>query len=80
MSSARERKETLGPIVKRAKRGSTGYVIHANGEMWTTGRHAYMCGYVMDPENIEAAIDTHEEELHALLVGNMMYRYLLEWS
>ena len=58
-------KPTTKPV-KTAKRGTTTYQLFANGELWTTGEHAFLCGYVMDPENIEAAIDAHEEEMHFL--------------
>jgi len=40
-----------------------GYRLLENGELWTTGRYAYMAGYVSDPGNIDNAIDNHEEEL-----------------
>ena len=43
------------------------YVLYANTELWTTGKHAFMCGYVMDPENMDTAIDTHEEEMRCLI-------------
>ena len=62
MSSTRPTTEA----VKTVERAGKTYELFANGELWTTGEHAYFCGYVMDPENIEYAIDTHEEEMHFL--------------
>mgnify|MGYP003115809442 FL=1 len=53
--------------VKTTKRGTKTYQLFANGELWTTGEYAYLCGYVMDPENIEDAIDTHEAEVGYML-------------
>jgi len=53
-------------IVARAETNRE-YVLYENGELWTTGEHAYRCGYVSDPENITAAIDAHEEEVRILL-------------
>lgn len=35
--------------------------------LWTTGRYAYECGYVMDAENLDTAIDAHEEEVRVLM-------------
>ncbi len=43
------------------------YVLYDNTELWTTGEHAFMCGYVMDPENMVVAIDNHEEEMRVLI-------------
>jgi len=50
------------PIVAR----SQGYALYSNGELWKTGRYAYRAGYVNDPDNIDNAIDAHEEELACL--------------
>jgi hypothetical protein len=47
-------------------RGGVTYVLFAKGELWTTGKHAYMCGYVSDPKQIALAIDAHEEEMACL--------------
>jgi hypothetical protein len=55
--------KTSPRIVARRK----GYALHANGELWTTGKYAYMCGYVSDPENLDYAIDNHEEEMRVLM-------------
>lgn len=52
-----------GKVVARRK----GYALSSKGELWTTGPHAFMCGYVSDPENLDAAIDAHEEEMHHLM-------------
>jgi hypothetical protein len=51
------------PIVARRK----GYALYSNGELWTTGPHAYMAGYVMDPGNIDTAIDVAEEEMRIMM-------------
>ena len=40
------------PVAKR-KCGKTTYHLYADGALWTTGKHAYLCGYVMDPENLD---------------------------
>lgn len=56
-------KPTTKPV-KTAKSGTRTYQLFANGELWTAGESAYLCGHVMDPENIEEAIDAHEEEMH----------------
>ena len=69
-SSARGRraeKRPSGKPVKKVKRGKTTYSLYKNGELWTGGRHGYMAGYVMDPENIDYAIDTHEEEMRYMM-------------
>jgi len=60
------KKPTTKPV-SRQKRGKTTYHLFANGELWTAGRHAYFCGYVAHPENLDYAIDTHEEELACLM-------------
>jgi hypothetical protein len=59
-------KPTTKPVAKQ-KRGKTTYHLFANGELWTTGRHAYLCGYVMDAEKLGYAIDNHEEEVRYLM-------------
>ena len=53
--------------VATAKRGQTTYKLFSNGELWIGGRHGFLCGYVSDPENIECAIDSHEEEMACLV-------------
>ena len=55
--------------IAREKRGGTTYKLLDNGELWTTGRYAYRCGYVMNPENLSMAIDSHEEELSVMLTA-----------
>lgn len=50
-------------IVKREGK----YVLYENGAMWTTGEHAYLCGYVSNPDHMLFAIDTHEEEMRVLV-------------
>jgi len=57
---------TTKPIAEQ-KRGETTYRLFANGELWTTGEHGYRCGYVMDAENLDYAIDNHEAEVRALM-------------
>ena len=54
------------PVAKR-KSGKTTYHLYADGALWTTGKHAYLCGYVMDPKSLDTAIDIHEEELRCLV-------------
>jgi len=49
------------------KRGSTTYRLFSNGQLWTSGRHAYLCGIVSDPDNLDEAIDNHEEEMAYLI-------------
>jgi hypothetical protein len=51
-------------VVARRK----GYALYENGELWTTGRHAFRAGYVMDAENLDYAIDGHEEEMRCLMM------------
>ena len=46
-----------------------GFVLYEDGELWTTGEYAHMCGYVSDPENIETAIDAYEEECRCLMMS-----------
>ncbi len=53
--------------VARQRRGKPTYHLFANGELWTTGRHAYLCGHVMDAENLDYAIDSHEDEMRCLM-------------
>jgi len=43
------------------------YELRANGELWKRGPHGYHCGNVMDPANIEQAVDAHLEEAAYLL-------------
>ena len=53
--------------VATAKRGQTTYKLFSNGELWTGGRYGYLCGHVSNPENIESAINSHEEEMACLV-------------
>jgi hypothetical protein len=50
-------------IVARRK----GYVLYENGELWTTGKYGFRAGYVMEPGNLDTAIDNHEEEMRVML-------------
>ena len=62
------KRPTTKPIQKQT-RGKTKYAMYRRGkghELWTMGRHGYFCGYVMDPDNFDYAIDVHEEELQQL--------------
>jgi hypothetical protein len=57
---------TTKPVATQ-KRGATTYRLFANGQHWTAGRDPYFCGYVSDPDNLDEAIDNHEEELAYLI-------------
>ena len=59
-------KPATTPVARR-KRGTTTYHLFANTELWTTGPYAYFCGYVMDADNLDCAIDNHEEEMRCLM-------------
>ena len=59
-------KPTTKPV-KQQRRGKTRYQLLSNGELWTAGKHGYHCGYVSDPDNLDYAIDVHEEEMHVLM-------------
>ena len=61
-------KPTEKPVATR-KRGTTTYHLFANSELWTTGEYALFCGYVWDAENLDYAIDNHEEEMRCLLAA-----------
>ena len=50
-------------IIARRK----GYVLHSNGELWTTGKHGYLAGHVIEPGNLDNAIDNHEEEVRVMM-------------
>ena len=52
-----------GPVV--ASKGK--YNLHKNGQLWTTGEHAYMAGYVSSPDRLDEAIHNHEEEMEYLM-------------
>jgi hypothetical protein len=49
-------------IVARRK----GYKLLADGRLYTTGKHGFFVGHVSSPENIDRAIDNHEEEMRIL--------------
>ena len=66
--SVEKRRQTVSNKQKIVAR-RVGYKLLANGELWTTGKHPYMAGYVSDPGNIDAAIENHEEELRVLSAG-----------
>ena len=63
---ATEQRPTAKPVATQ-KRGKTTYKLFANGELWTTGEHGFRCGYVMNPGNLDYAIDNHEEEMRCLM-------------
>jgi hypothetical protein len=44
-----------------------GYELRGGGKLFRTGEHGFFVGYVMDPENIDIAIDEHEEEVRVLM-------------
>lgn len=54
-------------VIATATRGNTDYELRANSELWTTGEHAYHCGYVSDPIHMDEAIDEHELEMRCLM-------------
>ena len=58
------------PIATRSVSG-TKYKLHPNGELWTAGRHGRYCGLVSDPGQLDAAIESHEEEVRCLFAGAM---------
>jgi len=45
------------------------YRLFKNGALWTSGPHAYHCGYVLNSENILTAIDAHEEEVRVMMAA-----------
>ena len=59
-------KPTTKPVQQRTNGGTT-YQLFECGELWTTGEYGYHCGYVSNPENIDYAIDVHEEEMRVLM-------------
>jgi len=61
-----DKRPTTKPVATQ-KRGDTTYKLFANGELWTTGKWGFLCGHVMDPENLDHAIDNHEEEMAYLM-------------
>ena len=42
-------------------------VKRGTGELWRLGKHGYLAGYVMDPENIEHAAAEADAELACLI-------------
>ncbi len=63
----RASKRPSGRPIEVVTRGRRKYALYDNGELWLMGRDGYMAGYVMNPENIDYAIDNHEEEMEILL-------------
>jgi|TARA_R110002110_G_scaffold175674_1_gene379346 hypothetical protein len=61
-----EQQPTTKPVATQ-KRGKTTYKLYANGELWTAGKHGFRCGYVMNPGNLDYAINNHEEEMRCLM-------------
>jgi len=61
-----DKRPTTKPVATQ-KRGKTTYKLYADGQLWTTGRHGFLCGYVSDPDNLDCAIDNHEEEMACLM-------------
>ena len=57
------------PAVKHTTRAGKTYHLFSNGELWTTGRYALLCGYVANPANIAVAIEVHEEEMQCILAS-----------
>jgi len=57
-------KQPTCKVVARRK----GYALYENGELWRTGSYPYLAGCLMMPvdENMESAIDVHEEEMRCL--------------
>lgn len=50
--------------------GKTTYASYANGELWVTGEHGFMAGYLSDPTSLSSVhngIDAHEEEMRVLV-------------
>lgn len=62
-----EKRPTTKPVARK-KLGDTTYVLYGNGELWTTGRHGYRCGYVNDPGELDYAIEEWEEELRCIMM------------
>jgi hypothetical protein len=42
------------------------YGVH-NGRLYRLGKHGYEAGHIMDPENIECAVDAAEEEMRVMM-------------
>ena len=59
-------KPTTKAIATR-KIGKRTYRLYANTELWAGNTNAYFCGYVSDPENLDYAIDAHEEEMACMM-------------
>ena len=50
--------------------GKTTYASYANGELWVTGEHGFMAGYLSDPASLSSVhngIDAHEEEMRVMV-------------
>ena len=54
----------LGNLFPKKARG---YGLTRDGQLWKLGREGYFAGYVSKLEDIEEAIDAHEEECRVLL-------------
>jgi len=74
----REESKPTGKPVKTvpSDRPTAHYELFSNGELWLVFEEdgeagEYRCGYVMDPENIEIAIDEHEQEMRILMAEAM---------
>ena len=68
--------EHLSPVVEKrtTESGNIVYLLLENGSMWVNEREfhddgelGFYCGIVSDPENLDVAIDVHEEEMRVLL-------------
>jgi hypothetical protein len=59
----KDKKPTCKVVARRK-----GYVLYENGELWTTGKHAFRVGYVDNADNIDYAIDVFEEEMRYLMM------------
>ena len=60
-----KRPETKAVVTRKS--GKTTYKLYPNTELWTCGKHGFFCGYVSDPENIDIAINSHEQEMECLI-------------
>lgn len=58
-----ETEKPTSPVVATRE----GYTLHENGELWRTGEHGFMAGYVSSPERLDEAIANHEEEMEYLM-------------
>ena len=67
-----EKRPTTRAVAVRKSNGST-YKLYKNGQLWKSGDaslpEGFMCGYVMNPDAIETAIDNFEEEMRCMLAA-----------